>query len=86
MGSRPEMRQRIYFANHASSRHAADLVGAAPCVARVDASDRRGDYWGRGAVRRHIGLKVLNGVLVERSTQGPARSGSRTLAQRALRG
>nr|WP_153323598.1 lysophospholipid acyltransferase family protein [Sinorhizobium meliloti] len=72
MGSRAEMRQRIYFANHSSHLDTLLIWSALPRALRASTHPiAAADYWGRGAVRRHIGLKVLNGVLVERSTQGP---------------
>ncbi|PST27188.1 1-acyl-sn-glycerol-3-phosphate acyltransferase [Mesorhizobium plurifarium] len=72
MGSSPEMRQRIYFANHASHLDALLIWSALPRALRASTHPiAAADYWGRGAVRRHIGLKVLNGVLVDRSTHGP---------------
>jgi len=71
-GSLPEMRQRIYFANHSSHLDTLLIWSALPRGLRASTHPiAAADYWGKGIVRRHIGVKVLNGVLIERSTQGP---------------
>ncbi|AWI55816.1 lysophospholipid acyltransferase family protein [Sinorhizobium fredii] len=72
IGASPETRQRIYFANHASHLDTLLIWSALPRPLRGTTHPiAAADYWGRGKVRRHIALKVLNAVLVDRATQGP---------------
>jgi 1-acyl-sn-glycerol-3-phosphate acyltransferase len=72
IGASPETRQRIYFANHASHLDTLLIWSALPRGLRaVTHPIAAADYWGKGRVRRHIALEVLNAVLIDRSTQGP---------------
>lgn len=67
-GCAPSERQRIYFANHASHLDTILLWAALPPhLRRVTHPVAAKDYWGTGAVKRFIALKVLNAVLVERA-------------------
>ncbi|WEX77874.1 1-acyl-sn-glycerol-3-phosphate acyltransferase [Sinorhizobium numidicum] len=71
IGSLPEKRQRIYFANHASHLDTLLIWSALPPSLRMSTHPiAAADYWGKGKVRRHIALKVLNAVLIDRTTQG----------------
>ncbi|MCA1491111.1 lysophospholipid acyltransferase family protein [Sinorhizobium alkalisoli] len=71
-GAGPEPRQRIYFANHASHLDTLLIWSALPRPLRASTHPiAAADYWGSGNIRRHIALKVLNAVLVERSAKGP---------------
>lgn len=71
VGSLPEPRQRIYFANHASHLDTLLIWSALPRALRASTHPiAAADYWGRGSIRRHIALKVLNAVLVERALRG----------------
>jgi 1-acyl-sn-glycerol-3-phosphate acyltransferase len=73
VGCGPERTQRIYFANHASHLDTILLWAALPPALRdVTHPVAAADYWGRSPLRRHIALKVLNGVLIDR--QGPRTS------------
>jgi len=70
IGCGPSDRQRIYFANH-SSHLDTILVWAAmpPELRRKVRPVAAADYWGKGRVQRHIALKVLNAVLIDRQTR-----------------
>ena len=70
IGCAPSDRQRIYFANH-SSHLDTILVWAAmpPELRRKVRPVAAADYWGKGRVQRHIALKVLNAVLIDRQTR-----------------
>jgi len=66
-GCGPDEVQRIYFANHTSHLDTIILWASLPsALRRITHPVAAADYWGRGALRRFIALKVLNAVLVER--------------------
>jgi len=70
IGCAPSERQRIYFANHSSHLDTLLLWAALPPHLRETTHPvAAADYWGKGAFRRHIALKVLNAVLIERSAR-----------------
>lgn len=71
IGCAPSPAQRIYFANHSSHLDTVLLwAGMPPALRpRVRPVAAR-DYWGTGAMRRHIALKVLNAVLIHRAGPG----------------
>ncbi len=78
-GSEPDGRPRIYFANHASHLDTVILWAALPgWLRRVTHPVAARDYWGTNAAKRHIAIKVLNAVLVDRESRadplGPLRS------------
>jgi len=67
VGTKPSPAQRIYFANHSSHLDTILLWAALPARLRETTHPvAAADYWGKGAVRRHIALKVLNAVLIDR--------------------
>lgn len=70
VGTKPSATQRIYFANH-SSHLDTILVWAAmpPDLRRRVRPVAAADYWGKGRLNRHIALKVLNAVLIDRQTR-----------------
>jgi 1-acyl-sn-glycerol-3-phosphate acyltransferase len=69
-GCAPEARQRIYFANHSSHLDTVILWAALPRDLRAATHPVAArDYWGRGPVRRFVATKVLNAVLVDRTTR-----------------
>jgi 1-acyl-sn-glycerol-3-phosphate acyltransferase len=70
IGCGPSDKQRIYFANH-SSHLDTILVWAAmpPELRRRVRPVAAADYWGKGRIQRHIALKVLNAVLIDRQTR-----------------
>jgi len=68
VGFTPDERQRIYFANHAS--HLDFVLVWAALPPRLRAMTRpvaAKDYWDRPGLRRYLGVKVFNAVLVERN-------------------
>jgi 1-acyl-sn-glycerol-3-phosphate acyltransferase len=67
VGFTPDERQRIYFANHASHLDFV-LVWAAlpPRLRSLTRPVAAKDYWDRPGLRRYLGVKVFNAVLVER--------------------
>jgi 1-acyl-sn-glycerol-3-phosphate acyltransferase len=70
-GCKPELRQRIYFANHASHGDFVLIWSVLPKELR----DRTrpvaaADYWRTGKLRSFLGEKVFNAVLIERATEG----------------
>jgi 1-acyl-sn-glycerol-3-phosphate acyltransferase len=68
VGFTPDERQRIYFANHAS--HLDFVLVWAALPPRLRAMTRpvaARDYWDRAGLRRYLGLKVFNAVLIERT-------------------
>lgn len=72
IGSAPTNRQRIYFANHGSHLDTIVIWFALPEALRAVTHPVAGrDYWGRGRLRRFIGLDVLNSILIDRSGEGP---------------
>jgi len=67
IGSAPSGAQRIYFANHSSHLDTILLWAALPPhLRRTTHPVAAADYWGKGAVRRHIALRILNAVLIDR--------------------
>ena len=75
VGFTPDDRQRIYFANHASHLDFV-LVWAAlpPRLRMMTRPVAAKDYWDRAGLRRYLGVKVFNAVLVDRQPvqRGPA--------------
>jgi len=68
LGCAPTARQRIYFANHTSHLDTVLMWAALPPALRARTHPvAAADYWGRGALRRHVALEVLNAVLIDRS-------------------
>jgi len=77
VGFTPDEKQRIYFANHASHLDFV-LVWAAlpPRLRAITRPVAAKDYWDRPGLRRYLGVKVFNAVLVDRqptqqATQSP---------------
>jgi 1-acyl-sn-glycerol-3-phosphate acyltransferase len=72
IGSKPEDRQRIYFANHTSHIDTVALWSALPPDLRTKTrTAAAADYWGTGALKRAIALKALNAVLIDRKRADP---------------
>jgi 1-acyl-sn-glycerol-3-phosphate acyltransferase len=64
----PNESQSIYFTNHSSHLDTLALWVALPAEIRAKTRPVAAkDYWGRGAIKRFIALKVLNAVLIERT-------------------
>ena len=79
VGATPASIQRVYFANHSSHLDALVLWAALPpglraCTRPVAAAD----YWDRPGLRGWIARKLLNAVLVDRSS---ARGGREALTR-----
>ena len=67
IGSRPEDRQRIYFANHTSHIDTVAIWSALPPDLRAKTrTAAAADYWGTSTLKRTIALKALNAVLIDR--------------------
>jgi 1-acyl-sn-glycerol-3-phosphate acyltransferase len=73
MGTTPSAAQRIYFANHTSHVDTIVVWSAMPddIRSRVRPIAAK-DYWNKTALRRHILLTGLNGVLIDRSRETDA--------------
>lgn len=68
VGSAPEDRQRIYFGNHRSHGDFVLISSALPPALRRRTRPVAGsDYWDRGAIRRFIGRRVVDAVLIDRN-------------------
>jgi 1-acyl-sn-glycerol-3-phosphate acyltransferase len=67
IGCRPELRQRVYFANHTSHLDAIVLWAVLPAALRARTRPVAArDYWERGWVRRHLATEVFHAVLIDR--------------------
>lgn len=72
LGCTPELRQRIYFANHSSHGDFVLLWASRPPALRKTARPVAGaDYWQTSPLRRYIINRVFNGVLVDRKRSTP---------------
>lgn len=68
VGFTPDARQRIYFANHASHLDFVLIWAALPPPLRAMTRPVAAkDYWDRPGLRRYLGVKVFNAVLIERA-------------------
>lgn len=68
IGCAPELKQRIYFANHTSNLDALIIWAALPPALRdVTRPVAAHDYWTGGKVRLYLAQKVFNAVLIERN-------------------
>lgn len=69
-GSRPEGRQRVYFANHRSHGDFV-LIWASlpPPLRRITRPVAGADYWLATPLQRYIGVNVFRGVLIDRSAK-----------------
>lgn len=71
IGTRPEPRQRIYFANHGSHLDTVTLWAALPPeLRRRTRPVAARDYWG-GGLRALIAHRALDAVLIERHRKNP---------------
>jgi 1-acyl-sn-glycerol-3-phosphate acyltransferase len=72
IGSKPEDRQRIYFANHTSHADTVAIWSALPPSLRAKTrTAAAADYWGTSALKRIIALQALNAVLIDRKRADP---------------
>jgi 1-acyl-sn-glycerol-3-phosphate acyltransferase len=86
-GCGPDMRQRVYFANHTSNLDAPALWAALPAPLRaLTRAVAARDYWTKGPIRQHFAEKVFNAVLIERKAptarDNPIEDMVRALGQR----
>jgi 1-acyl-sn-glycerol-3-phosphate acyltransferase len=66
-GALPDMRQRIYFANHASHGDFVLIWSVLPKEIRDRTRPVAGaDYWRKGRLRTFLGERVFRAVLIER--------------------
>ncbi|WP_425329973.1 lysophospholipid acyltransferase family protein [Terrirubrum flagellatum] len=67
-GCRPEAKQRVYFANHASHGDFVLIWTVLPeALRRATRPVAAQDYWGGNGLRGFIGRSVFNAVLIERT-------------------
>lgn len=70
-GAGPSPAQRIYFANHTSHIDTLAIWAALPPELRARTRPVAAkDYWDAGALRRHVAVRGLNAVLIERAKAG----------------
>ena len=66
-GCAPEIRQRVYFANHTSNLDALVVWASLPPPVRaLTRPVAARDYWIKGPLRRYLANQVFNAVLIER--------------------
>jgi 1-acyl-sn-glycerol-3-phosphate acyltransferase len=68
VGTTPLPRQRIYFGNHRSHGDFVLIASALPPALRRNARPVAGsDYWDKDVLRRFIGRRVVDAVLIDRN-------------------
>ncbi len=71
MGCQPEIRQRVYFANHTSHLDFVVLWSALPREVRAFTRPVAAkDYWEVGKARRYLAVNLFNAILVQRGNGG----------------
>ncbi len=66
----PDLKPRVYFANHCSHGDFVLVWTALPALLRRRTRPVAGaDYWNRSFLRRYVGRRVFNAVLVEREAE-----------------
>lgn len=66
-GCGPELKSRVYFANHTSNLDGPVLwASLVPPVRELTRLVGAKDYWSAGPLRRHLACRVFNAVLIER--------------------
>ena len=67
VGCEPNVRQRVYFANHTSNLDALVIWSALPPDVRaLTRPVAARDYWIKGKLRLYLANKIFNAVLIER--------------------
>jgi 1-acyl-sn-glycerol-3-phosphate acyltransferase len=67
VGCAPDVRQRVYFANHTSNLDALVIwASLPPPVRELTRPVAARDYWIKDPLRRHLANQVLHAVLIER--------------------
>lgn len=70
VGTKPEPKQKVYFANHTSNLDTIVIWSALPTKLRgITRPVAAKDYWDQPGIRRHIATKELNVVFVERNKE-----------------
>jgi 1-acyl-sn-glycerol-3-phosphate acyltransferase len=68
IGCGPELKPRIYFANHASNLDGPVIwASLPPLLRRRTRPVAARDYWDKGIVRRFVSKRMLNVVLIDRT-------------------
>lgn len=66
-GCAPDVRQRVYFANHTSNLDALVIWASLPPPVRaLTRPVAARDYWIKGPLRRYLANHIFNAVLIER--------------------
>jgi len=69
-GYLPDLKPRIYFANHVSHGDFVLIWAVLPRAVRIRTRPVAGaDYWGKGPLRRLVGRRVFNAILVDRDAE-----------------
>jgi 1-acyl-sn-glycerol-3-phosphate acyltransferase len=69
-GCAPDLKQRVYFANHTSHLDTVVLCAALPAELRAVTHPVAAlDYWGAGGLRRYFAVTCLGAILIDRSGQ-----------------
>jgi 1-acyl-sn-glycerol-3-phosphate acyltransferase len=67
IGCTPDVRQRVYFANHTSNLDALVIWASLPTPVRVLTRPVAArDYWTKSKLRLYLANKIFNAVLIER--------------------
>lgn len=67
VGCTPDIRQRIYYANHTSNLDALVLwASLPPAIRALTRPVAARDYWMKNKLRRYLAGKIFNAVLIER--------------------
>ncbi len=67
----PSTRQRIYFGNHSSHLDFIILWSSLPReIRRLTRPAAAHDYWNKNAIRRYLGYKVFNVIMIQRAGHG----------------
>ncbi len=78
----PDLRPRIYFANHASHGDFVLIWTVLPPAARLNTRPVAGaDYWMKDPIRRFVGRRVFNAVLVDRDAANRTEDPIRQMAE-----
>ncbi len=72
IGCQPDVRQRVYFANHTSNLDALVIWASLPPTIRELARPVAArDYWTKSKLRLYLANKIFNAVLIERKKPTP---------------
>lgn len=72
VGCEPDVRQRVYFANHTSNLDALVIwASLPPPVRELTRPVAARDYWVKNKLRLYLAIKIFNAVLIERKRPTP---------------